>query len=470
VALALYGVAKADRRWFLLGIVLMLLAKEDMAVYAAALGLYWLLSQRDWKLGGGVAALGLAWLVVVTQKVVPCFRGEGYPYVRSYAYLGNSPEEMVQTVLRNPLLLLETVLAPKRLAAVWRVVWPSGLLGLLSPGLIALSLPAFVYLLAHSDPAVHLLRDWYPAPLQPIFYTATLMGLLWLRGRRWGQGWPARLALVYLVAVGLLAFWQLSPLSPARAAAADRFVVTERARLGHELLKRLPRDASLSVQSDLLPHLAHRQEVYLYPRKVDQVDYVVVDLQGNPYPLRNHTELRDSLFNLLADTDLELWVEGADYYILRRTDGLAIQHPLRAELNGEIALVGFDLAAADERGEFHPLAPPFHLRPGQVVRVALYWDSLVVVDGEYAVFVHLLDRDGWTVGQHDGVPANGYRATSWWGPDWFVRDYHYFSIDGAAPPGPATLVVGMYRRDTLERLTTDAGQDAVLLADVLLGP
>jgi hypothetical protein len=236
------------------------------------------------------------------------------------------------------------------------------------------------------------------------------------------------------------------------------------------LLDRVPPDAVVSVQSDLLPHLAHRREIYVYPDNLDRVEYAIVDLQSNPYPFRDSANLNHSLQNLLAETTFDLWIEADGYYIFRRTDELRISHPRQEVLNDEIALLGFDLAATDDRREFHSLASPFHLVPGQTVRLILYWDSLADVQDEYAVFVHLLDAGGRLVGQHDGLPANGYRATSWWGPDWLVRDRHSFALDPSATPGTATLLVGMYNPYTSRRLTTDDGRDAIVLAEIAIGP
>lgn len=470
LALALYGLVKEDRRWLVLGSVLALLSKEDMSIYVTAFGAYWLARKRDWKLGGGLVALGSLWFFIVPFKVVPYFRGAGYPYFNKYSYLGSGPGEAIQSLLRDPLILLRTVTSPQRLAAVWRVAWPSGFLGLLAPSLLALSLPAFGYLLASTNEIIYTLQDWYPAPLQPILYMAALVGLLWLKERGWWRGRAARLAAVYMVLVGVLACWLLSPVPPAQNADLGRFTVTAHARLGHELLDRVPPNAVVSAQSDLLPHLSHRREICVYPDNLDKAEYVIVDVQSNPYPFADSADLNHSLQNLLADTEFDLWIEADGYYFLRRADGLCIQHPRQEALNDEIALLGFDLAVADDRGEFLPLEDPFHLAPGQTVRLTLYWDSLVEVQDEYAVFVHLLDATGWVVGQHDGLPANGYRATSWWRPDWLVRDHHYFTIDTSAAPGTATLLVGMYSPYTSQRLTTEDGRDAFSLTEVILGP
>lgn len=104
------------------------------------------------------------------------------------------------------------------------------------------------------------------------------------------------------------------------------------------------------------------------------------------------------------------------------------------------------------------------------MRLTLYWDSLADIQDEYAVFVHLVDASGRVVGQHDGLPANGYRATSWWGPDWLVRDHHYFVVDTLAAPGTTTLLVGMYSPYTSQRLITNDGRDALVLTEITIAP
>ncbi|MEW5956454.1 MAG: DUF2079 domain-containing protein [Chloroflexota bacterium] len=118
---------------------------------------------------------------------------------------------------------------------------------------------------------------------------------------------------------------------------------------------------------------------------------------------------------------------------------LSPTHPLQANLDGRIALLGYDL-------------PP-EIRPGQDVAVTLYWQALAPMLLDYTVFVHLLGPNGELVAQHDNAPFWEVAIpTSTWQPGETVLDQHVLALPADLPPGEYRLQVGMYYWQTLERL------------------
>lgn len=127
-----------------------------------------------------------------------------------------------------------------------------------------------------------------------------------------------------------------------------------------------------------------------------------------------------------------------------------IGHLQRAELGGVIALLGYDLEAAEAHA-------------GSAVRLTLYWQCLQNVDKDYHVFTHLVDGTGQIYGQKDGLPAQGERPTSGWLPGEVIVDAYEIPIRADAPTGEYRLLVGMYAPSTGERLSvvTFAGPQGV---------
>jgi 4-amino-4-deoxy-L-arabinose transferase-like glycosyltransferase len=95
----------------------------------------------------------------------------------------------------------------------------------------------------------------------------------------------------------------------------------------------------------------------------------------------------------------------------------------------------------------------------QGTRVRLTWYAPQKLDADYAVFVHAL-RDGASVAQHDGDPAGGQYPMSQWRPGDMVIDEHILS--GAWDAKRDQVVVGLYRRDTGERLSVVDAADQVV--------
>jgi len=81
--------------------------------------------------------------------------------------------------------------------------------------------------------------------------------------------------------------------------------------------------------------------------------------------------------------------------------------------------------------------------------IRLMWHTPQTLNTDYAVFVHAL-RDGTRVAQHDGDPAGGYYPTSQWRPGDIVADEHV--LVGTWDALRDRVIVGLYRRDTGERL------------------
>lgn len=131
----------------------------------------------------------------------------------------------------------------------------------------------------------------------------------------------------------------------------------------------------------------------------------------------------------------------------------SIENPRLVPLD-DISLLGYDLRREDPAGP---------LRPGQVLRLALYWRAEGTPRADYTVFAHLVDEEGRIWAQHDGEPRGGNYPTSAWEAGEAVRDDHTLVLNPQAPDGTYTLQVGMYRWSTGQRLHLPGGSDTIPL-------
>ncbi len=91
-------------------------------------------------------------------------------------------------------------------------------------------------------------------------------------------------------------------------------------------------------------------------------------------------------------------------------------------------------------------------RPGDNLLLTLWWQAQAAPGDERSVLVQLLDRTGAIVAQADGPPARGGRPTSQWQAGDRVIDSRQIALPADLPAGEYTLVFGMYRWPSLERL------------------
>jgi len=136
-----------------------------------------------------------------------------------------------------------------------------------------------------------------------------------------------------------------------------------------------------------------------------------------------------------------------------------IRQPVHASLGGQVELVGYALS-------------PATVRPGETLRLTLFWQARQWLAQDYTVFVHLLDGQGKLWGQHDGPPQDGALPTSAWNPGELLRDEHVLIVDAQAPAGDYRLAIGLYDPATLQRLPVFDAQgrslgDAVFLTGEL---
>ncbi len=120
---------------------------------------------------------------------------------------------------------------------------------------------------------------------------------------------------------------------------------------------------------------------------------------------------------------------------------LGIEHPITAELDGQMRFLGYNLD-----GDF---------QPGGGLYLTLFWQALAEMDENYTVFTHLIDGEGGIWGQKDNQPVDGFYPTGGWTGGEIVRDQYDLSISPEAPLGPYRIVVGMYRAETGERLIVE---------------
>lgn len=309
-------------------LLLALSAKEDYAIVTSLLGLWMLLAARPWQgtmpeerrqavVGAVVMVLGAVYLLVAVKCAIPWFRGgETVHYARYFEKFGETPGEILGTMLTSPRLMFGELINSGSLQYVLLLLVPLGGLPLRSPGRLAVGLPLLALLclntIAMQPPApVH----HFHAPLVPIVLWAAAAGLArWRTAPSAGDSTDepatgakaaairrARFACLCGLTTGL--FLGFSPLSlsfwdPGNAMFwRGLYVPTERARQFETVDALIPADARVASTDFVHARLTHRERSYDYsdyPRAVsnyeDRVphdtDWIVIDIE-HPYHSRD---------------------------------------------------------------------------------------------------------------------------------------------------------------------------------------
>ncbi len=123
----------------------------------------------------------------------------------------------------------------------------------------------------------------------------------------------------------------------------------------------------------------------------------------------------------------------------------------------QITLDGYSLAAN-------------RLSPGEIVQLTLFWQTTEALDQRYKVFLHLLDKEGHLVAQHDSEPGGGLAPTTSWIAEESISDNHGLLLPADLAQGEYTLLLGLYDSvDPAERLTVKVDgelQDALIIGSI----
>jgi len=140
-----------------------------------------------------------------------------------------------------------------------------------------------------------------------------------------------------------------------------------------------------------------------------------------------------------------------------------VENRLDYRFGNAIRLVGYDVSRS--------VAPP-----GQTVELTLYWQTAAPIATDYSVFNQIVDRETNRMqGQRDGQPGCDGQPTSGWQPGELIVDAYSIPVFADATPGEYPLLVGMYERDSGDRLpivneNDEFVGDALPLTQITIAP
>jgi uncharacterized membrane protein len=333
---------ETDRfRLFGLFLALALLTKEEVALTGVAIGLYIVLGRRQPRRGALVMALSALYFALVTAVIMPALGGgadvgrfEGLA-VAGFGGFGG----VAMTLFTNPVYTFSYVfLDPDKLLFLTQLLLP--LLGiplLAGAGPWIVALPGFATLLLSSYRPQYLLDTHYSAIVIPSLFFLAVLGLARLEQRRRAAALPLAAA---LLTASLLMNWQFGWLGGKLFHGLPR--PSEHQRAIASLLDAIPPDASVSTLSRFVPHLASRDQIYLYPT-VAGADYLLFDtaLEGDFFPLISRDPRGEAIERLLP-----LVVSG-EYGLVAGQDGVLLLQRGADPTNNQEALAALGSVTYD---------------------------------------------------------------------------------------------------------------------------
>lgn len=275
---------------------LALFAKEDIGLTVAGLGLMTVFYHRRWRFGLTWTLVGATYSLVALFVIIPAFRGAPSDTLARYQWLGDTPLEMLRTIVSRPGFVLRKVIVAKHVLTFLQLLAPLAFLPLLGLPALSSAVPALTVSFLSEYPFQATIYYQYTTPVIPSMNTAGIVGLQWLTTSTWGsklggsalprqrrsnQGIGLGLSLMVLAT---LASWTYeNPITSNTMASS--MTVQQVVEIGvkprtpsstsliqpndaaiREGLKHVPDDVYLVTTDTYAPHLSHRRNIELLPR------------------------------------------------------------------------------------------------------------------------------------------------------------------------------------------------------------
>jgi len=252
---------------------------------------------RGWRTAGA----GLAWFLVATYVLMPLHAGRATRlFETDYGIAGTGPGALLGSLPTMAGHALQTGLANDGLFYLLLVFLPLAGLPLLSPRWLLPVAPPLLLNLAAVQPEHHQLRFHYLATAAPLLAAGAVAGLTAVKRAR--RPLLAPLLMLLVVLAGFTS-WRYGPAPYARDPVAVPVGPVDQAR--RQAVALVADGAPVSAQYNLVPHLAHRAEVYEFPNPFRAVNW---GLGGDQHPQAALERLRFVVVqrDLLGEQDRQL--------------------------------------------------------------------------------------------------------------------------------------------------------------------
>jgi len=283
-------------------IILALLGKEDVGLTVVFVGLFLILFRRELKHGILTIGLGLAWYLLSSRVIMPAMNGYGLlasgPVFYSYWF-----KDLASNIF-NVHFLLGRIFSQQGLAYYVQLFVPVLFLNLLSPAMLFMLIPALAINVLSGSAYLSSVNFHYNYLTLAFVYFGLVDGLSWLETRK----------INLRIAVGLVIFSSLIfnnffshlPLSRHLIRTRHAFLESKTSvnQARSEAIKLIPPGALVSASHSFVPHLTHRQQIYMFPNPYracmwnmwfkegkdippvgQKIDYIVLDLSRHTDPV-----------------------------------------------------------------------------------------------------------------------------------------------------------------------------------------
>ena len=255
----------------------------------------------------------LIYFWAVTNIFMPAFGG-GLLRLDRYAHLGGSVGEIAYNILANPLLVFKAIANAEKLSYIFWLFAPLAGMALFSfPGMLLLT-PGLAENLLTNFSSQYSGNYQYDALLLPGLFISSILGISYIL-----KNWPNKKGNLkkILISTIFLSYLLRSPVSPIYFP----FEILEKnpIRDGYsKLVSNIPENASVSANTNLVPHISQRTKIYMLGSEPEAADIILAD-GADIFGFKNPEDFESYLNSYLESELYDLsFTEGRYIKIIRK--------------------------------------------------------------------------------------------------------------------------------------------------------
>jgi len=319
-----YAIAKRNVGLAVAMILVLFAIREDIAVGLTLLGVFLFLTGAWVRFGLVLSAVAASWFAFNKFVIMPWAGAWWFENLYNELFAdGNSGYgSVITTLITNPIFSLTSFIRENKLAYGLHMIAPLAFLPLRKVAFLLLLIPGCIFTLMTTAywPTVAISFQ-YTAHWIPYLFLATVLGLWLFRFEANGQARFGAAMIVLVIAClshsyNFGCILQRESFVGGFSQVAFKMTDADRARYQalRDVLKPIPKEASVATTEYLTPHISARKEAYVISRTdVGPVDYILVSSRDLSSNLRKTLadKVRNEKYGLVVST-------GGEFYLFKR--------------------------------------------------------------------------------------------------------------------------------------------------------
>jgi uncharacterized membrane protein len=284
----------------ILAIILLLLLKEDMAIYTFCLGMYFALNKK-WRYATSLMVASLVYFFLIPSFFQSQLdKSTHINWLEDWSKWGNSYSEILFNLITSPMQVLNTFLSK------WKVlrefIFSFSPLIFISPSLIIVSLPIFILHFISDRVWYNSLYNYYSYTVVSFFILSMVFSIERLENSKYKK---------YTLSIVLFCIF-ISLYS----SSGDKFfpytkIDTKENRVNDlaEVIQSIPVNKTVATQFDLGAFLPRANPLYpLHEKNLDK-DYLLIDLNGGITPYVDKPRIERMIKGVTANQSYSLVIQ-----------------------------------------------------------------------------------------------------------------------------------------------------------------